>query len=381
MSDSFDLLLVGGTVLNPATSTNQKLDVGVAGDRVTAIQSNLPRAGAKRVIDVTGCYITPGLIDFHVHSYWGVNPYGCNLDSLCLATGVTTTMDAGSAGPVNFLGFRKLVHEQSKTRMLGFVALAQHGVLNAPGELLHLGFADSDGAAETVGNNRDVGVGIKVRLHKKAIGENSREALRLAIKAGEATRTPIMVHVGDTAIGMDEIADTLRPGDVITHCYTPQKPSIIDESGKLLPLVRKAKERGVIFDVGHAGGHFDFNLVRRAMSEGIVPDVISSDLHGRLKQPGFGVVVDLLTTLTKFLSLGLSFEEIIAKCTVDAARVVGWQDRIGSLEVGREADIAVLQVVDEPIKLRDSVGGEMTHKQRIAAKWTIRAGEVFPGRQ
>jgi dihydroorotase len=380
MSDSFDLILSGGTVLNPATKINQKLDVGVANGRVAAIHADLPRSDAKRVLDVGGCYVTPGLIDFHVHSYWGVNPYGCNLDALCLATGVTTTMDAGSAGATNFLGFRKLVYEQSKTRMLNFVALAQHGVLNAPGELLLLGFADSDGAAETVGNNRDVGVGIKVRLHKKAIGENSREALRLAIKAGEATRTPIMVHVGDTAIGMDEIADTLRPGDVITHCYTPQKPSIIDESGKLLPLVRKAKERGVIFDVGHAGGHFDFNLVRRAMGEGIVPDVISSDLHGRLKQPGFGIVGDLLTTLTKFLPLGLTLEEIIAKCTVGAARVVGWQDRIGSLEVGREADIAVLQIVDEPIKLRDSVGGEMTHKQRIAAKWTIRAGEVFQGR-
>jgi dihydroorotase len=380
MAEKFDLLLTGGTVLNPGTKLNQILDVGVAGNRVAAIGAGLPRADAKKVLDVAGCYVTPGLIDFHVHSYWGVNPYGCDLDDLCLATGVTTTMDAGSAGPVNLLGFRKLVYEKSKTRMLGFVALAQHGVLNEPGELLSLGFADSDGSAQAVADNRDISIGVKVRLHKKAIGENSRAALRLAIKAGEATHTPIMVHVGNTAIGMDEIAATLRPGDIITHCYTPQKPSIIDESGKLLTEVRKAKERGVIFDVGHAGGHFDFNLVRRAMGEGIVPDVISSDLHGRLSQPGFGVVGDLLTTLTKFLPLGLSFDEIISKCTVDAARVVGWQDRIGSLDVGREADIAVLQIIDEPTKLRDSVGGEMTHKQRIAAKWTVRAGEVFQGK-
>ena len=376
----FDLLLVGGTVLNPATQTNQKLDVGITGTKVTAIQAQLPRSGAKRVIDVSGCYVTPGLIDFHVHSYWGVNPYGCNLDALCLATGVTTTMDAGSAGPINLLGFKKLVYEQSKTRMLGFVALAQHGVLNEPGELVNLGFADADGSAQAVADNRDIGVGIKVRLHKKAIGENSRGALRLALKAGEATGTPIMVHVGSTAIGMDEIADTLRPGDIITHCYTPQKPSIIDDQGKLLPPVRRAKERGVIFDVGHAGGHFDFNLVERAMGEGVVPDIISSDLHGRLSQPGFGVVGDLPTVLTKFLPMGLNFEQIIARCTVDAARVVGWQDRIGSLEVGREADIAVLQIVDDPVNLRDSVGAERLHKQRIAARWTIRAGEVYPGR-
>jgi dihydroorotase len=264
--------------------------------------------------------------------------------------------------------------------MLGFVALAQHGVLNTPGELLNLGFADADGAADAVGNNRDLGVGIKVRLHKKAIGENSRQALRLAIQAGDATRTPVMVHVGDTAIGMDEIAATLRSGDVITHCYTPQKPSIIDDRGRLIPEVRKAKERGVIFDVGHAGGHFDFALVERAMGEGLLPDIISSDLHGRLAQPGFGVVGDLPTTMTKFLPFGLSLDQIVANCTVNAARAAGWQDRIGSLEVGREADIAVLEILDNPVMLRDSVGGERLHKQRIAAKWTVRAGEVFKGR-
>jgi len=380
VSDSFDLLLRGGTVLNPATGLNQKLDVGVTDGRVAAIQFSLPRANAKKVVDVSDCYVTPGLIDFHVHSYWGVNPYGCDLDAMCLATGVTTTMDAGSSGAVNFLGFRKLVYERSKTRMLAFVALAQHGVLNEPGELLDLGFADADGAAQAVGDNRDIGVGIKVRLHKHSIGENSRAALRLAIKAGEASRAPIMVHVGDTAIPMEEIVDTLRAGDIVTHCFTPKKPSIIDACGKLLPEVRKAKERGVIFDVGHASGHFDFDLVRRAMGDGLLPDVISSDLHGRMKQPGFGIVGDLPTTLTKFLPMELSLEQIIARCTSSAARVVGWQDRIGSLEAGREADIAVLQLVNEPTKLLDSVGGEMTVDQRIAVRWTIRHGEVFKGK-
>jgi len=190
-----------------------------------------------------------------------------------------------------------------------------------------------------------------------------------------------MVHVGDTAISMSEIAGTLRPGDIITHCYTPQKPSIIDENGRLLPEVRKAKERGVIFDVGHASGHFDFDLVRRAMDDGLLPDIISSDLHGRMKQPGFGIVGDLPTTLTKFLPLGLKMDEIIARCTIAPARVIGWQDRIGSLEVGREADIAVLKIIDEPTTLRDSVGGEWSVNQRIAAQWTIRGGELFKGKE
>jgi dihydroorotase len=378
MTDTFDLILAGGTVLNPVSGLRQELDVGIAGERITALDSKLPRENAKKVLDVRGCYVTPGLIDFHVHSYWGVNPYGFNADPVCLASGVTTAVDAGSSGPVNFLGFKKLVYEQSRTRMLAFVALAQHGVLNDPGELENLKFADPEGAAQSVSDAPNVGVGIKVRLHKKAIGDHGREALRMAVSAGEGCKAPVMVHIGNTGISMEEIVDTLRPGDVVTHCYTPQKPSIVDEKGRLREAVRKAHERGVIFDVGHANGHFDFDLVRRAMADGLLPDIISSDLHARMG-PG-NPVVDMPTTMTKFLHFGLSLEQVVAACTINPARVIGWQDRLGSLEVGREADIAVLQFVDEPTKLRDCVGGEWNVNQRLAARWTIRRGELFQGK-
>jgi dihydroorotase len=174
MSDTFDLLLTEGTVLNPASKVHEELNVGITDGRIAAIQPKLPRENAKKILDVRGCYVTPGLIDFHVHSYWGVNPYGCELDALCRSTGVTTAIDAGSSGPINFKGFKKLVYQPSKTRMIAFIALAQHGVLNDPGELEDLRFADPNAAAATVGESPDVGVGIKVRLHKKGVGQNGR---------------------------------------------------------------------------------------------------------------------------------------------------------------------------------------------------------------
>lgn len=376
MGDAFDLLLAGGTVLDPDSRRRQELDVGVVGGRIAAIQPALSRDSAKRVLDARGCYVTPGLIDFHIHSYWGVNPYGFDADPICVASGVTTAVDAGSAGPVNFLGFKRFIAEQSRTRMLAFVCVAQHGVLNSPGELHDLRFADPEGAARTVKEHPDVAVGIKVRLHRRSVGDNGREALRLAIQAGEASRSPVMVHIGDTAISMEEIVDTLRPGDVVTHCFTPQQPAIVDEAGRLRAAVRRAHERGVLFDVGHANGHFDFNLVRRAMGEGFMPDTISSDLHAR---SGSGPVVDLPTTMTKLLTLGMSLEQVVADCTINPARAIGWQDRLGSLEPGREADLSVLELVEGPARLRDSVGGELIADRRIAARWTIRRGEVFQG--
>jgi dihydroorotase len=317
------------------------------------------------------------LIDLHIHSYWGVNPYGFDADPVCLAGGVTTAVDAGSAGPVNFPGFKSFIHERSRTRMLALVCVAQHGVLSAPGELSDIRFADPEGAARAVNENPEVAVGIKVRLHRGSAAENGREALRLAIEAGEASRSPVMVHIGDTGLSIEEIADTLRPGDIVTHCYTPKRPSIVDNGGRLRPSVREARERGVLFDVGHANGHFDFNLVRKAMDGGLAPDTISSDLHGRMGPSN--PVIDLPTTMTKFLALGLTVDQVIAACTIHPARAIGRQDRLGSVEIGREADLAVLQLVDEPTRLRDCVGGELLAGRRIAARWTIRRGEVFSG--
>src|SRR5262249_37475317 len=216
MSGLYDLLLIGGTVVNPATGIHQPIDVGVAGGRLSQNGPNLPRESAKKSFDVDGCYVTPGFVYFHGPRFWGVNPYGFNADPICLASGVTTAVDAGSSGAINFLGFKKLVHEQSRARMLAFVALAQHGVLNDPGELENLKFADPDGAAQRVSDARNIRVAIKVRLHKKAVGDNGREALRMAVRTGEACKAPVMVHIGNTAISKEEIDDTLPPGHVVT---------------------------------------------------------------------------------------------------------------------------------------------------------------------
>lgn len=375
MDEAFDLILSGGTVLNPAMGQTRELDVGVRNGRIASVAPNLPRAKAGRVIDATGCYVTPGLIDFHVHSYWGVNPYGFDADPVCCRTGVTTTADAGSAGPVNFLGFKHLVYERSHTRMLAFVAVAQHGVLSVPGELENLGFADPEGAARTVQEHPEIAVGIKIRLHVTSVGRNGREALRLALQAGAACRAPVMVHVGNTGISMEEIVETLRPGDIVTHCYTPLHPSIVDEAGVLRRAVREAHARGVLFDVAHANKHFDFELVRRAMDQGLRPHIISTDLHAR---SGDGPVVDLPTTLTKFLFLGASMEEVIAASTINPARAIGWDDRLGIIATEREADLAVFELRDQPIRLRDSVGQERVSPQRIVPRYTIRAGVVAP---
>jgi dihydroorotase len=378
MAERFDLLLVGGTVIDPASGKHGRFDVGVREGRVSAIEPDLASRPADQVLDARGRYVTPGLIDFHIHAYWGVNAFGFDVDPVCTTTGVTTAVDAGSAGPVNFLGFKRFIAQQARTRLLAFVCLAQHGVFHPPAtELRDMLFADLEGAARTVQEHRDIAVGIKVRLDRNQVGENGREALRQAIQAGEASGTPVMVHIGNTALSMEEIAEPLRRGDIITHCFTPKAPSIVDEGYRVRPAVRAAQQRGVVLDVGHANGHFTFQIARACLEQGLAPDVISSDLHAF--SPG-GPVMDLPTTLTKLLALGMPLEQVVAACTSIPARAIGWQDRIGSLEVGRVADIAVLELAGEPITLRDSLGQTLQAEQRLKVHATIRDGRLLDSR-
>src|SRR3712207_5105151 len=205
MNPAFDLLLAGGTVLDPASGRNGRFDVGIRGGQIAAVEPQLAAGNAARVLDVRGLYVVPGLVDFHIHAYWGVNPYGYEVDPVCLATGVTTAVDAGSSGAVNFSGLQRYVAAPARTRLLAFVCVAQHGVLNDPKELVDMRFADPEGAARTVQEHRDLAVGIKVRLDRPSVEDNGREALRLAIQAGDASGTPIMVHIGYTALSIEEI--------------------------------------------------------------------------------------------------------------------------------------------------------------------------------
>jgi dihydroorotase len=376
VASDYDLLLRGGTVLDPASGRHGRFDVGIRDGRIAAIEPQLSPDGADRVVYARGRYVTPGLIDFHVHSYWGVNEFGLDVDPLCQESGVTTAVDAGSAGPANFVGYERFVAAGAGTRLLGFVALARYGILASTAELSDLRFADPDGAARTVQEHPERAVGIKLRLDRSMVGDNGREALRLAILAGEASGTPVMVHIGYTGLSIEEIADTLRPGDVITHCFTPLAPSIVDEQGRVRPAVRAAQERGVILDVGHAGRHFPFEIARACIAQGLPPQIISTDIHGKMRPEA---MLDLPTALSKLLAVGMSLEQVIAACTINPARAIGWDDRIGRLEVGGVADIAVLELVDGPTTLRDCVGGELTAPRWLRACQTIRAGQVVGG--
>jgi dihydroorotase len=379
-----DVLIKGGRVIDPAQGLDGVRDVALAGGRVAAVAEILPEHEARRVLDARGRIVTPGLIDVHGHIYEGVSHYGINADRTCLQRGVTTVVDAGCAGAQTFPGLRKYIIEVSRTRILAYLNLSVLGMITErAGELEDLRFADTKAALRLLEANRDVLLGIKVRMEPAMLGQNGREVLRLARETSDAAGMPLMIHIGDTSPPLPEILAAARAGDVVTHCFHDRPGGILDEAGRVLPSVRDAVRRGVNFDVGHGRGSFSFQVARQALAQDLLPGTISTDLHIYNVD---GPVYDMATTMSKVLHLGLSLPQVVEMTTAVPARSVRRADELGTLRPGACADVTLLELRAGPVALTDA--GErqretVTADQALVPAGVVRGGEVVffrPGR-
>lgn len=374
----YDVLLRGGRVIDPSSGTSAALDVAVRGGRIARVAVSIPPANARDVIDASGCLVTPGLIDMHVHVYDGVAPIAIPPDAHCIAKGVTTVLDGGSSGAHTYPGFERFVIERAETRIYALLNISVVGqstfsTENPHGELLDLSLADGPLTAAAVARHRDRILGVKVRLTRNIAGDRDLEVLGRACAAAREARVPVMAHVGGTHSPLPRILERLQPGDVITHAFRAGEGGILDERGVVLPEVREARARGIRLDVGHGANGFSFETADRALQQGLMPDVISSDLHAYNYR---GPVFDLLTTLSKFLHLGMTVEQVIERATKAPAAVFPFPGGAGTLAEGALADIAVLRLEEAPVAFVDSHGVRRPAARQLRPVVTLKAGRI-----
>ena len=372
--EEFDLIITGGRVIDPATQTDGDLDIGVIGDRIAVIQKGPLHAPARTTIDVGGCLVVPGLVDIHTHllaggSYWGISPA-----PLAWRTGVTTWVDAGSAGIYNLPQFLALAAAHQPISVYGFLNISGIGLVGQTGELAVPEHCDARLCTEAIDANRERLVGVKCRLDHRSTAGGSLHGLETALKAARAAKVPLMVHIGEGPPALGDVLAQLDAGDILTHCTTGQNMALVDDHGRLLSCVRAARERGVLFDVGHGAGSFSFAVAEALLSEGLIPDVISSDLH---QLSVLGPAFDLPTTMSKLLAVGMSLTDVIAAATSRAARAIGRADRCGALICGRLADIAVLRRRAGELALFDSYLNRRGNADLLTCELTIAAGAVL----
>ena len=377
----YDLVIRGGRLIDPGRSVDEPLEVAFHAGRVAAVTSSLADARAAETIDATGLIVAPGMIDLHVHVYDGVSHYGVPPDPTCLARGVTTAVDAGSAGAATFPGFPRYIIEASATRLLALLNISRIGLvtgaeLDPPiGELEDLRHLSVPAAVRCVEANRDVILGIKIRLSANlaANGKNELQALKLAREAADATGLPVMIHTPNSSLGLPAILAEMRGGDILTHCFHAHSSGILDSNGVVLPEVRSAIARGVLLDVGHGKGSFAYEVARAALAQGVLPHTISSDLH---RYNLHGPVFDLASTVSKFLHLGLELPDALRRVTTTPAAVIKMPNELGTLAVGAAGDAVVFRVCDGKRPLADTVGRVEELQRWIEPVYVVRAGRV-----
>jgi dihydroorotase len=375
----YDLLIKGGRVIDPSQGLSSERDIAVSGGKIARAAINIVETEARQVLNARGKIVTPGLIDIHVHVYDGGAPLGIPADPNCIAKGVTTVVDAGSSGAHNFPGLRKYVINAVDTRVYVLLNIAVAGQTpysddNPYGELLDLRYANPQLAIRTIEQNRDVILGVKVRLEMNLAGEHDLAALRLAKEAADAVRLPLMVHIGNTHSPLKDILKVLTKGDIITHSFHSKEHGILDDRGRVLPEVRTAVGRGVNLDIGHGRGSFSFDVAERALKQELLPGTISTDLHHyNVNGPAF----DMATTLSKFLHLGLSLEQVIERATTNPANTFGFPKGLGTLREGAEADVAVFSLAEGDFEFEDTQKQKRVGHQKLVPVATVKAGKIY----
>lgn len=346
---SYDLLIRGGEVVDPAGDLRGEFDVAVAGGTIAALAPNLSPDEAACVVDARGQYVTPGLIDLHTHCYWGATYWGIEADPVAARSGVTTWLDAGSAGAYSFAGFRRYAVEASRARIFAFLNISTIGLIARTFELSNLDYCDVGLGAAIVEANRDVILGIKARIDSATTRGTGLEPLRRARQLADRVRLPLMVHIATAPPPIAEIAGLLRPGDVLTHCCTGHANRLVDERGNVHRFIRELWQQGLILDVGHGTGSFSYACAEAMLAAGMPPDVVSSDIH---QLSVLGPMYDLPTTLSKYLNLGMSLPDAIARATTRPAAAIGRPD-LGTLRVGGPADIALFRLEEGSYTFHD----------------------------
>ena len=379
----YDWILRGGRVIDPANHIDRLADVAIAGGKIAAVGEIA--APGTREFDARGLVVCPGLVDIHIHGYHLATPLGIDVDHYCLGRGVTTAVDAGSAGACTVAGFRAFAVNRFRTRLLGFLHISSIGLAaaglggsSAPGECDSLKTVDADDCIRAIEANRDILVGVKIRLSDTCAddGRNEAEAYERALRAAETTGLPLMVHHSFSFVDLPDCPGRMKAGDIYTHCFHGFPSTILEpESRRIHPAVAAARERGVLFDIGHGQGSFTWTVAEAAAAQGFWPDTISTDLHSGTCE---GPCYDMPTAMTRMLRVGMPLPELIRASTLRPAQAVGIAHEAGTLDVGRAADIAVLRIEDAGFELDDCQGQMRRLEKRIRAAAVWRAGEQYP---
>jgi dihydroorotase len=384
-SDKYDLVIRGGEVLDPSQSLRARRDIGIRWGMIETVAETIPAERALKSIDASGKLVMPGLVDLHCHVYPYGSAIGIPADELVQFQGTTTVVSAGDAGVNNLAALRRFIVAQTRARMYAFVHIANNGLSAFPvAELYNIDNAQTEACAMALAENPDFLLGVKVRMSENVIFKYGLEPLKRGIQACEMCGWPakMMVHIGgvETKELMSQILDLLRPGDVLTHAYSgaPNMSGVftnIVQDGKLLPAALAAKQRGVMFDVGHGGGSFDFTVAEVAIPGGCTPDTISSDIHVFSgNSPG---IPFLPNVMSKFMVLGFTLEQVVAMATTAPAKIINRAPKIGTLQVGAPGDVSIMELVEGPVSFLDTRNNKRDGKAYLKPVQTVVNGVPF----